>query len=340
MILSASRRTDIPCFYSQWFTDRLREGRILVRNPFRHSQVTAYPLSPENVDCIVFWTKNPIPMLGRLHALEPYPYYFQFTLTGYGRDIEPGLPDKRESLIPAFCALSRQLGPQRVIWRYDPVFFTPRYTPEYHARAFEKIASALEGYTVRAVFSFLDMYRGIEERMRRLGRREAEREELLGLCRAFGESARAHGMSLETCAEDMELSGFGISRGRCVDRELIEGLLGCRLKGGKDRNQRAACGCMESVDIGAYGTCGSGCAYCYAGGSRRGMALDKKEPLLGGPLGPEDEVREKKLPSLREDQLGLFDLPGAFCLQKEGQRREKGLREGRGEAKHGAEGAV
>lgn len=321
MILSASRRTDIPCFYSQWFIRRLREGRVMARNPFRPSQVTAYPLSPENVDCIVFWTKNPIPMLKSLGGLEPYPYYFQFTLTGYGRDIEPGLPDKKEYLIPAFRALSRQLGKERVIWRYDPVFFTPRYTPEYHVRAFEQIASALEGSACRAVFSFLDMYRGIEGSMRRLGRREAEREELLGLCRAFKESARAHGMSLETCAEDMDLSGLGIRRGCCVDRELIEGMLGCRLKGKKDKNQRAACGCMESVDIGAYGTCGNSCAYCYAGGSRRGIAADIREPLLGRPLGPEDEVREKYLPSLRDGQLGLFDLPGARDGRLEGEKR-------------------
>lgn len=308
MILSASRRTDIPCFYSRWLTERLKEGRVLVRNPYRYHQVTAYPISPENVDCIVLWTKNPIPMLEHLHGLSSYTYYFQFTLTGYGRDVEPGLPDKKESLIPAFKALSREIGPNRLIWRYDPVFFSPRYTPAYHAGAFEQIASALEGCTSRAVFSFLDMYRGIKGKMGRLGRREAGKEELLELSRAFGSSARAHGMSLETCAEDLELSEFGIRRGSCVDRALIEELAGCRMKGGKDRNQRAACGCMESVDVGAYGTCGCGCGYCYAGGNRRGGAWDWREPLLGGPLGPEDEVREKYLPSLKETQLGLLGL--------------------------------
>ena len=162
MILSVSRRTDIPWFYSQWFYERVREGYVLVRNPFYARQVSRVPIRPDVVDCMVFWTKNPIPMMDELEILEPYPYYFQFTLTGYGRDVEPRLPDKRKVLIPAFQKLAKKLGPDRMVWRYDPVFINSRYTVSYHLKAFGEIARALEGCTDQVVISFLDFYRGMK----------------------------------------------------------------------------------------------------------------------------------------------------------------------------------
>ena len=169
MILSVSRRTDIPWFYSQWFYERVREGYVLVRNPFYARQVSRVPIRPDVVDCMVFWTKNPIPMMDELENLEPYPYYFQFTLTGYGRDVEPRLPDKRKVLIPAFQKLAKKLGPDRMVWRYDPVFINSRYTVSYHLKAFGEIARALEGCTDQVVISFLDFYRGMEKSMGELG---------------------------------------------------------------------------------------------------------------------------------------------------------------------------
>lgn len=124
MILSVSRRTDIPNYYSEWFLNRIREGFLYVRNPMNPRQISRIDLSPETTDCIVFWTKNPAPMLDRLEELKDYAYYFQFTLTGYGRDVEPNLPDKRKVLIPVFRALSEKIGKEKVIWRYDPIFLT------------------------------------------------------------------------------------------------------------------------------------------------------------------------------------------------------------------------
>ena len=159
MILSASRRTDIPNYYSEWFINRIREGFLYVRNPMNAHQVSKINLSPDVIDCIVFWTKNPINMLGKLEELKPYMYYFQFTLTGYGRDVEPNLPHKREALIPTFQRLSEQIGKERVIWRYDPIFLSDRYTVEYHIKAFEEIAASLAGYTDTVVISFIDFYK-------------------------------------------------------------------------------------------------------------------------------------------------------------------------------------
>lgn len=158
MILSASRRTDIPNYYMDWFLRRIREGYVDVRNPINPHQISRIALSPSVVDCIVFWTKNPENMLPHLGELAAYPYYVQFTLTSYGRDIEPNLPDKKDRLIPTFQALSSKIGKERVVWRYDPIFLNQRYTVSYHLAAFSEIARRLRGYTERVVISFIDLY--------------------------------------------------------------------------------------------------------------------------------------------------------------------------------------
>ena len=140
MILSVSRRTDVPNYYSDWFIHRIGEGFLYVRNPLNSHQISRIDLSPDVVDCIVFWTKNPANMIEKLESLQDYKYYFQFTLTGYGKEIEPALPDKRTELIPTFIRLSEKIGKEKVIWRYDPILISKRYTADYHLKAFEEIA--------------------------------------------------------------------------------------------------------------------------------------------------------------------------------------------------------
>lgn len=168
MLLSVSRRTDIPAWYADWFFRRLAEGFALVPSPRAPHRLHQISLNPDVVDGIVFWTKNPLPMLPRLKELEHYLTVFQFTLTGYSPEAEPALPDKDTVLIPAFQRLSRALGPRRVIWRYDPIFFTREYTEEWHLVRFEQIARRLQGYTETCVISFLDEYQGTRARMRPL----------------------------------------------------------------------------------------------------------------------------------------------------------------------------
>lgn len=313
MILSVSRRTDIPGYYSDWFYNRIREGFACVRNPMNPHQISKINLSPEVVDCIVFWTKNPAGMLERLEELQAYPYYFQFTLTGYGGDVEPGLPDKRGAVIPTFQRLSEKIGRQRVIWRYDPVFLNERYTCAYHQTAFARIADSLAGYTQRAVISFGDMYAKMRRNAAGLQLRSPSAEEMRSLARAFAASARECGMTVESCAESIDLADVGVRHGHCIDRELIERLTGCRLTGGKDKSQRAECGCLESVDIGTYNTCGNGCKYCYANYSeesvRRGRnAYDVNAPLLCGSVGAADKITERKVKSLCNPQMDLLTV--------------------------------
>lgn len=273
MILSASRRTDIPNYYSEWFFQRMKEGFVYVRNPMNYHQVSRVPLTPELVDCIVFWTKNPEPMLGRLGELGDLPYYVQFTLTGCGRDMEPNLPDKKAVLIPVFQRLSQMIGRERVIWRYDPILVSGRYTAEYHLRAFREIARLLEGYTDRVVISFLDSYAKIKTAMNEMGVRELTDGEIRIMASAMARTAAAHGMEIVSCAESIDLSGCGVRHGSCVDRALIERITGMPLQAGPDKNQRGACGCVESIDIGMYHTAGTGAATVMPMTAVRGWSI-------------------------------------------------------------------
>ena len=221
MIISASRRTDIPAYYPDWFCNRLREGFVCVRNPMNFHQVSRIALSLDVVDGIVFWTKDPRPLMPRLEELRAYPYYFQFTLTPYGKDIEPGLPDKGTVLLPAFQALSRMIGPERVIWRYDPILLTARYTPDFHIAAFRQMAQRLEGYTHKCVISFVDLYRNTQARMSGLGFAPLAETEIAELAPRLAEIAGRHRVVLETCAETIDLQRFGFAHGRCIDRRLL-----------------------------------------------------------------------------------------------------------------------
>ena len=202
MILSASRRTDIPNYYSEWFINRIREGFLYVRNPMNAHQVSKINLSPDVIDCIVFWTKNPINMLGKLEELKPYMYYFQFTLTGYGRDVELNLPHKREVLIPTFQRLSEQIGKERVIWRYDPIFLSDRYTVEYHIKAFEEIAASLAGYTDKVVISSMDFYKKTMRNTRTLAIQQMTAQKTRTLAEKMAEIALRYSLDIETCIRE------------------------------------------------------------------------------------------------------------------------------------------
>lgn len=313
MIISASRRTDIPAFYSEWLFNRIKEEYVLVRNPMNVHQIGKISLSPDVVDGIVFWTKNPIPMMAHLSELEKYTYYFQFTLTSYDRDVEPNIPSKNKSIIPAFQNLAKAIGRDRVIWRYDPIFFNDRYTMEYHCKYFRVLASKLADYTEKCTISFLDLYKNTERNVRPLNIGKETFEMQYELLQRFSEIAKEYGFYIDTCAEKIEWGNLNIPHACCIDKERFEHIGKCRLSLGKDQNQRAKCGCIASMDIGAYNTCKHGCLYCYANYSqntvkRNSMTHNPNSPLLFGEVGEGDVIKERVVKSCKENQLTLFDL--------------------------------
>lgn len=312
MIISASRRTDIPTYYSEWFYNRIKEGFVCVRNPMNIHQISKISLKPEVVDGIVFWTKNPKPMMARLDELKDYMYYFQFTVNPYSIDVEQNIPSKSKEIIPAFQELSKKIGSKRVIWRYDPILFTPKYNMEYHVKYFEKLAEMLSGYTDRCIISFLDLYRNTKNNTQGLGLLEIHQQNMIEIAQRFSEIANHHNLVIESCSEEIDLSRYGIVHGHCIDCNLLEDLLGCPLDIDKDRNQRLECGCVASIDIGMYNTCKNHCLYCYANYSQRTVERNynfhnPNSPLISGEISSDDVVNDRNVLSCKNCQLNLFD---------------------------------
>jgi len=307
MIISASRRTDIPAFYSEWFFNRLKEGYVLVPNPYDADRLGYAELSPKNVDCIVFWTKDPTPMLDKFRRLDGmgYRYCVHFTLTPYGKDIEPNLPSKAE-LLRTFRRMSERIGIERSVWRYDPVMVDGEHPVGWHLDRFEKMCEELRGHTERCFISFVDPYKSLENRFRAL-----TGDEMKDIATGFSGIAKANGIEIFTCAEKADLSVHGIGHGACIDRKLMERITGHRMAAKKDANQRTECLCIEAVDIGAYDTCTHGCSYCYAvssprSASRRRAAHDPSSPMLIGRPSGNETVTDRTKGSQKDSQTDLL----------------------------------
>lgn len=311
MIISVSRRTDIPSYYSTWFFNRLKEGYAYVRNPMNPHQISEISLSPDVVDGIVFWTKNPTPMLNSLDKLHNYTYYFQYTLTPYGDDVEKNIPSKNNIIIPTFRKLSSLIGKERVVWRYDPILLSDKYTLQYHMQCFCRLCDKLADYTEKCTISFLDLYKNMQRNITPLGIRPlsyGQAEELAG---HFSEVAHEHGIYIDTCAENMELDKYGIKHASCIDQDRLERIGNYKLDIERDKNQRDACNCVSSIDLGAYNTCQNGCVYCYANFNQTLVndCCKKHNPsstLLYGEVGIDDIIRPRAMKSLRNDQISLF----------------------------------
>lgn len=304
MILSVSRRTDIPAFYAEWFMNRIKEGFLCVRNPMYADKVSKIAITKDVIDCIVFWTKNPAPLFPYMGELEGYNYYFQFTITGYGKDVEPVLGDDKEHMVQVFKELSKKIGSNRVIWRYDPIFFSETYSMEFHISTFKKLADSLKGYTERIVISFIDLYGSTMSNTNKLSLRSPAEEEMHFLAGEMARIAESNGMQVEACAEKTDFTRDGIKAGHCIDKEYIENLIGYRLTGTKDKSQREACGCLESVDIGKYDTCRNGCKYCYANNTKSAIQSNTQNynpdsDFLCDMEKTGDVVAERKMKSLR-----------------------------------------
>ena len=285
MILSASRRTDLPGYYSEWFINRLKEGYALYRNPMNHAQVCRVNLSVENVDGIVFWTKDPGPMMDKLEQMDlmGYSYYFQFTLTPYGKEIEQNVRDKRE-VLATFRQLSDRIGKERVLWRYDPIILNDTYSRDYDRKQFASLCRELSGYTDICTISFVDVYHKLSKRVKEQVVREISSEEMHHLAAELVQLAKLYHIELRACCETTDLSADGIKPAACIDKEIMERICGHSITVKKDRSQRTGCGCVQSVDIGAYNTCRNGCIYCYANHSEASIIKNCERHDMGSPM--------------------------------------------------------
>lgn len=308
MIISASRRTDIPALYPEWFMNRLRERMVMVPNPYNRKKISRIRLSPDTVDCIVFWTKNPEPIIPYLKEIDRmgYRYCFQMTITDYEEDLEPGVPCTAES-IASFLLLSEMIGPERIDWRFDPILLSEKYSVDFHAEKFEMMCQWLHKATERCTISFIDAYR--EARYP-----ELEKEEIEEAAERLAKIAGKYRLPLYTCAEKTDLAHYGIGHGACIDKERIKRIIGYKLDVKKDNGQRPQCRCAESIDIGMYDTCINGCKYCYATGTRESVKRkheqhDTESPLLVGHLRGDEIIVDKKIHSNIDYQISLFDLP-------------------------------
>lgn len=293
MIINTGGRTDTVQYYTQWLLRRFEEGYVLTRNPLFPGKVNRYELTPDKVDCVVFCSKNYKSILPRLHEItDRFNTYFHYTITAYGKDIEPGVPVIDES-IETLAELSGLVGKQRIAWRYDPVLLTREYTIGRHMETFERMAAKLAPYIDRCIFSFVEMYRKLEVNMPELLPLSVQDMDVLA--QGLGAIAEKHDIFIQTCGTNGDFTRYGIHGSGCMTLDIIGGANGIVFKDRKHKGMRQGCHCIESRDIGAYDTCMNGCKYCYANKNPRKAfdnfkLHDPESPLLLGALKPEDMV--------------------------------------------------
>jgi len=302
MIINTGMRTDIPAFYSEWLMNRIREGFVYTRNPYYPNQVTKYSLNPNVVDCLAFCTKNPEPMLKYLDELDIYKQYWFVTITPYGKDIEPVVPDKHK-VIESFKKLSNHIGTNSIGWRYDPIFIGSGFDVKRHIECFSKIAKELKGYTHDCTISFLDLYEKVKRNAPEI--KPPSREEQVELAKAFVKIGKENNIVIHSCCEKNFLAEYGVDCKGCMSQEIIEKGIGSKLNPPKRKNARVICNCLLGNDIGAYNTCGHLCKYCYANANSKLVRENMKKhiktsPFLIGTQMPGDEIHEAKQKSWKD----------------------------------------
>ena len=294
MILNVSGRTDIVAFYTDWFMNRYHEGFVDVRNPFNHKLVSRIDFS--DVDAILFCTKNPIPILNKINEINK-PIIFHVTLTPYKKDIEPNVPPKGE-IVEAIKKLSKIIGKDNLVIRYDPVFISAKYTLDYHIKAFENLCSLLDGYVSKILISFLDDYKNVRKNKKVLNFKELEESDYKAIGENFSISALKHHMIVHTCFEDRNLTEYGFSKDECLSHELAYKLTGKVYKKEWKARKEGKCHCVQMVDIGVYNSCKHFCKYCYANYDEKQVQdnfinHDPNSSLLVGTLNESDIIKKR-----------------------------------------------
>ncbi len=291
MILNVSGRTDIVAFYSKWFMNRYKDGYVDVRNPFYPKLVSRIYF--DDVDLIVFCTKNPLPILSDLEKIKK-PIIFHVTLTPYGKDIEPNVIPKVR-IIKAIKRLSKIVGVNNLYVRYDPILINEKYSINFHIRAFKSLCEKLNGYVKHIIISFVDDYKNVRNNMNVLKLQKIDNEVLKVIGENFSKIALENEMSVQTCYEKNDLTSYGFISSPCISNELAYSLTGKKFPKWKARD----CGCVEMVDIGVYNTCKHFCKYCYANYDEKKVIEnvknhDDNSSLLIGYLEENDEIKVRK----------------------------------------------
>ncbi len=294
MILNVSGRTDIVAFYSKWFINRYKEGFLDVRNPFNPNLVSR--INFDNVDAILFCTKNPIPILKYIKEIDK-PILFHVTLTPYRKNIEPNVPPKGR-IIEAIKKLSSLIGKENIVVRYDPVFINDEYDLNYHIKSFDRLCQLLEGYISKILISFIDDYKNVRKNWSTLNYKKLSEEDYKVIGNSFSKSAKAHNLTVHTCFEDRNLVEYGFTKDECLSKELAYKLTGKIYKAEWKARKEGKCHCVKMVDIGVYNSCKHYCKYCYANYDENAVHknYDMHNPLsslLIGELKDDDIIKER-----------------------------------------------
>ena len=293
MIINTGGRTDTVQYYSDWLLNRFKEGYVMVRNPMYPHKVSRYELTPDKVDCVVFCSKDYTSILPRLNEItEKFNVYCYYTITGYGKDVEPGVPSIRDS-IKTLIRLSQKVGKKKVAWRYDPILLTEKYTIHRHIETFRAMAEVLAPHIDRCVFSFVEMYKKLQYNMPEIiPMTDWDKD---AIAHEIGDIAAKYGLTLQTCGTNGDYTKYGIHSSGCMTLEILGHANGLAFKNLKHSGSREGCHCIETRDIGAYDTCLNGCKYCYANTNPQKAfenykLHDPNSPMILGQLKPDDEV--------------------------------------------------
>ena len=311
MIINTGSRTDTVQYYSEWLLKRFQEGFVYSRNPLFLNKVTKYELNPEVVDCVIFCSKNYEPILERLHEItDRFNTYFYYTITAYGKDIEPNVPSIEDS-IETLIKLSEIVGAKRIAWRYDPILLTEKYTKNRHYETFDYMSEKLSPYIDRCIFSFVEMYKKLKTNMPEIILLTQEDKD--EIAKNIGLIAQKNKILLQTCATLENYEKYNIIQSGCITAEILGTANGVTFSNIKHSGNRKGCRCMENRNIGDYDTCPNGCKYCYA---NQNPQIAKKNyekhnadsPLILGGLNPTDEISQGSQRSflIKHKQQKLF----------------------------------
>lgn len=313
MILNIGGRTDIVNYYTEWFMNRVHEGYVYSRNPLFQNNISKYSLEPKEIDCLMMCSKNYKPILKYMDELNSkYRLICHYTITAYGKDVEPNVPDIDES-IDTLIKLSNIIGKEKVIWRYDPLLITNNYSIDHIITTFDKMAKQITPYVQRALFSFVEMYKKLEINMPEII--AFTEEDKIKLVTEFGKIAKKYNLYLQTCGTDLNYEEYGIHKSGCTTTAILEQASNVKYKNLKEGHMRKGCHCIPSRDIGAYDTCLNGCKYCYAN-KRPNFAKENyklhnpNSPLLLGEIKDTDVIKNADQKSFiignKIEQIELF----------------------------------